>query len=187
MSYPKPRSFVDAEKLAAAKLNIEIRDAMKWLLGHSEYSFPFASVRRATSFALPSAQFVPITFDTIEVSRGSMFATSVTVIDTVTVSTSSLICTMSGFVAFGGCVEIDAASCNKAVRLVQSGSVIAEQDTSGVGSSAVGRINIATAVNVAAGDFLEIEAFQDSGVSLNVSSQGNYSPKLWGCYVAIGD
>lgn len=176
MTYTLPMTWADGDYVSAPTLNTEVRDALRWLLGHSSNPFPFAVIRNSASVALTSGQFSTIPFDTADVSRGGLWTAG-----------SALIAPIAGMMCAGGCVEIETAACNKAVRLiVNAATVVAEQDTSGVGSPAVGRINISSFFHVDAGDFVELEGFQDLGVPLNATTQ-TYSPVLWGFYVAVDD
>jgi hypothetical protein len=176
MSYPNPRTWNDDDFVPAPALNTEVRDSLRWLLGHSLNPFPHAVVRNTAPVALTSGQFSTIPFDTADISRGGLWA-----------SGSALIAPIAGMMCAGGCVEIETAACNKAVRLiVNAATIVAESDTSGVGSPAVGRINVSSFFHVDIGDFVELEAFQDLGVSINAANQ-TYSPVLWGFYVAVDD
>jgi hypothetical protein len=176
MTYALPRTWAADEFVSKATLNTQVRDNLRWLLGHSANPSPFAVIRNSASVALTSGQFSTIPFDTADISRGDLWT-----------SGSALIAPIAGMMCAGGCVEIETAACNKAVRLiVNAATVVAEQDTSGVGSPAVGRINVTSFFHVDAGDFVELEAFQDLGVPLNATAQ-TYSPVLWGFYVAVDD
>lgn len=185
-TYPKPMTWFDSWYVTVADMNTYVRDAMRWALGHSENPFPHAAVRSSKNIALTSGQFSTLTFDTVEVARGDLWSLTSQTFDTETPSASALIAPYPGMMCAGGCVEIETAACNKALRLIVNGTtVVAEQDTSGVGSPAVGRINISAFFHVDTGDFVELEAFHDLGVPLNALAQANYSPKFWGFYVAV--
>lgn len=184
-----PRTWAAGDIVSYATLNTELRDQLLWCLGESTNPMPHVIVRRTENFALASGVFQAITWNTADRSRGEMFtAEDADVAAGASWGESSvLFAPVGGVIAVGGCVEIETASCNKALRLTVNMTVVAEQDTSGVGSAAVGRINVATIVPVSAGDIIELEAFQDSGGNLNVLAAGEYSPKLWAIYVAVED
>lgn len=175
MTYTNPRTWVTATRVSAPTLNTHVRDALRWLLGHSANPFPHAVVRNSANIALVNT-WSTLTFDTADVARGGLWT-----------SGSALIAPIAGMMCAGGCVEIEPASCNKALQLiVNQKTVVAQSDTNGVGSPAVGRINVSSFFHVDAGDFVELNAFQDSGVTLNAAAN-TFSPVLWGLYVAVDD
>lgn len=177
MTYALPRTWANGDYVEAPTMNTQVRDNHRWLLGHSSNPFPFARARSSVSIGLASGQFSTLTYDTTDVSRGGLYT-----------SGSALIAPIAGMMVAGACVEFEASACNKAVRLiVNAATTVTEQDISGVGTDATVRLSVVSFFHVDIGDFIEAEAFQDLGVSVNAVAQSDYSPVLWGAYVAVDD
>ncbi len=143
MTYTNPRNWNTNNPVSAPTLNTEVRDNLMWLLGHSSNPFPHARLWSSVNVALTSGQFSTIPFDSADVNRGDMW-----------LGGSALVAPIAGMMYAGGCVEIETAACNKALRLIiNAATIVAENDTNGVGSPAVGRINVSSFFHVDAGDF----------------------------------
>lgn len=173
MTEPNPATWT-AVAPSAATFNTNIRDALQWVLGHSTNPKPHLRVRSTSATSLTSGSFTDITFNTVVRNRGFTWSNGATA--TIPVA---------GTYWVGCSVEIDTAACNKALRIVKNTStVIAEHDITGVGSSAVARITIATLMTFAVSDTVKIQGFQDSGAGLNANSAGEFSPVMWVAYYA---
>lgn len=174
MAEPTPATWT-AATVSATDFNGEIRDPLQWLLGHSDNPKPFIRRRSTSNVALTVSTFTDLTMNTTVVARGSWSP-----------SGASITVPVAGTYLIGASVEIDAAACNKALRIVNGSTVIVEHDITGVGSSAVARISCSTLAVCAASDVLKAQAFQDFG-TLNANSAGEFSPVLWAYYVATAN
>jgi hypothetical protein len=171
MAEPAPATWT-ASVPDETDFNAEIRDPLRWLLGHSSNPKPFIRRRNTSAVALTVSTWTDLTMNTSVVARGSWSP-----------SGASITVPTSGTYLIGASVEIDAAACNKALRIVNGSTVIVEHDITGVGSSAVARIACATLAVCTAADVIKAQAFQDFG-TLNANSAGEFSPVLWAYYVA---
>lgn len=172
MAEPNPATWT-ATTVSASDFNTNIRDALRWVLGHSSNPKPFIRRRNTGAVALTSGGFTDLTMNTTVVARGSWSP-----------SGASITVPTAGTYMIGASVEIDTFACNKALQVVNGSTVIVEHDITGVGSPALARIAVATLFVCAAGDVLKAAAFQDSGGSLNANAAGEFSPCLWAYYVA---
>ena len=172
MAEPAPATWT-ASTLTHTQMNTEVRDAVRWLIGHSSNPKPHIRLRNSTAVALTASTWTDLAMDTEVRKRGI----------THTGSAASFTVVTAGTYMVGASVEIDAAACNKALRIVNGSTVIVEHDITGVGSSAVARISCSTLAVFAANDVIKAQAFQDFG-TLNANSAGEFSPVLWAYYVA---
>lgn len=62
---------------------------------------------------------------------------------------------------------------------VNGGTYIAIDSRTSVGAGAPTDVHIATEYELAAGDYVQLQAYQDSGGSLTITAAGNYSPEFW--------
>jgi hypothetical protein len=171
MAEPSPATWT-AATLTHTQLNTEVRDSVRWLMGHSSNPKPYFRRRSTAATSLTISTWTDVSMNTTVVSRGGW-----------TLSGASCTVPVAGTYMVGGCVEITAAACNKAARIVNGSTVIVEHDITGVGSSAVARINLSTLTVCAASDVLKLQAWVDLG-SLNAESAGEFSPVIWAYYVA---
>lgn len=170
MTFTNPRTWANDDYVSSATFNTHVRDNLRWLLGHHLNPMPFARVRSEAPVSLATSQWTTLRYDEVVVDRGGMFASG---------AGSALIAPVAGRYRIGAAVDIENVACNKALRLIVNASrVLAERDRPGVGSPVPGRITISTAAELAAGDFIEAEAWHDLGVPIN-AVPGPWAPVLW--------
>jgi hypothetical protein len=174
MAEPNPATWT-AATLTATQMNTEVRDSVQWLLGHSSNPKPFVRRRSTAATALTISTWTDVSMNTTVVERGGWSP-----------SGASITVPVAGTYMVGGCAEITAAACNKALRIVKGSTVIVQHDITGVGSSALARINLATMAVLAATDVIKLQAWVDLG-SLNAEVGGEFSPVLWAYYVATAN
>lgn len=174
MTEPNPATWTSTAP-TATDFNTNIRDALQWVLGHSTNPKPHIRRRNTAAVALTVSTWTDLTMNTTVINRGSWSP-----------SGASITVPVAGTYLIGASVEIDAAACNKALRIANGSTVIVEHDITGVGSSAVARISCSTLAVCAASDVIKAQAFQDFG-TLNANSAGEFSPVLWAYYVATAN
>lgn len=175
MAEPTPATWT-ATAPSEADFNTNIRDAQQWLLGHSSNPKPHIRLRNTGNVSLTSATWTDLTMSTADRDRGFSWA-----------SGAAITIPVAGTYLIGASVEIDAAACNKALRVINGATVIVESDVTGVATPAVARISIATLAVCSASDSVKAQGFQDSGGALNANTAGSFSPVLWAYYVATAN
>jgi len=170
MTWTNPRTWSDGDFVSAPTFNTHVRDNLRFLLGSELNPKPHARVVSEAPVSLATSQWTPLTYDQTVVDRGGMFASGIG---------SALIAPIAGIYRIGASVDIENVACNKALRLiVNAAQVLTERDRPGVGSPVPGRITISTTASLAAGDFIEAEAWHDLGVPIN-AVPGDWAPALW--------
>lgn len=173
MTEPKPTTW-SSTTVTAANFNEQIRDSVRWLLGHSANPKPHIRLRNSSAVSLTSGSWTDLTMSTATRDRGFGWT-----------SGASISIPVAGTYMIGASVEINTAACNKALRILKNNTtVVVEHDITGVGSAAVARISVSTLVVCGGSDTFKAQAFQDSGSALNANSAGEFSPVLWAYYVA---
>lgn len=175
MAEPNPGTWT-AAGVSASSFNSQIRDPIRWLLGHSSNPKPHIRLRNSSAVSLTSGSWTDLTMSTATRDRGFSWS-----------SGASISIPVAGTYMIGASVEINTAACNKALRILNGATVIVEHDITGVGSAAVARISVATLAVCSAFDAIKAQAFQDSGSALNANSAGEFSPCLWAYYVATAN
>ena len=149
-----------------------IRDSLLWTATDA----PHCRVYNSGSFSLTTGVAGAITFDSERVDVGGCHSTS---------SNTSRLTVPSGgggFYLIGGHVAIAASSAGTyrtlGIRL-NGATFIAYQTLAPLSASVDVRGSIQTAYQLAAGDYVELLASQDSGGALNVLAASNYTPEFW--------
>jgi len=100
-----------------------------------------------------------------------------------TVNNSRLIAPVPGFYLCGsGAVFAFNATGRRMLRIMKNGSTPIALDTRQAVTSSSGGTGMGspvTPVQLVAGDYLTLEAYQDSGSSLDIVATAEYSPMLW--------
>jgi hypothetical protein len=173
MALTTPATYSTNQTLTASNLNTYLRDNMAWLATDA----PHCRVYNSGTFSLTSgAAAAAITFDSERVDVGGCHSTSVNTAR-LTVPSGG-----GGFYIIGGHLAIAASSGGSyrtaAIR-VNGSTVIAQQTLAPLSASIDVRCSITTAYQLAATDYVELLASQDSGGALNVLAAGNYTPEFW--------
>jgi len=132
-----------------------------------------ARVYNSAAISIASGVNAAITFDSERYDDASYHSTSV--------NTSRLTIPLAGRYLIGA--HIAFAAHVTGARYLQlrlnNGTFLALQATQALTGGAVTYLSLATAYNLAAGDYIEVFPFQDSGVALDVTSAGAYTPEFW--------
>lgn len=120
-----------------------------------------------------------LTFDSERVDVGAMHDTS-TNTGRITVPTGG-----GGFYAIGGQIEFASnATGRRGIQIRLNGTtVIARQEEANLGANDH-PLTIATVYQLAAGDYLELMGYQNSGGNLNMQATSAYSPEFYAHWLA---
>lgn len=156
MALTAPKTWADGDAMSAAVLNTHIRDAVRWVAGHSDNPKPHCILSNTNPWSLTSGTFTAVGYDTVVVNRGGLFT-----------SGTDVVITQNGVYHCSGWVEIESAACNKDVAIYLNGTdVVDEANQYGVGTPAVGRLSVDGYVKCVVGDVLTLEVFQDLGSTI---------------------
>lgn len=153
---PTMQTFAAGEKLTAAKLNTNVRDAISFLLNP-----PRAGMgRNSTVFSVPNNAATPVDFDT------ELYDTDAMV--NLGSSTQAITIVTPGWYDIVG--QVSFASNNTGVRLgritVNGTAVAADYAPAAAANGIVVNLK-AQNVQLVAGDLVRLAAYQNSGVALN--------------------
>jgi len=141
----------------------------------------YARVSRATTFSLPTTAGQLVPFDTIETNVGGLFSLT---------TPTRLTMAAAGFYLLGAFAEFAAAAAGmRRLQLLPSaGAPVATLDVPGGqwnGSTWVliaRRLTLVGGRFFAAGEYVEVQAYQDSGGALDLTA-GSIKPTFWVCRV----
>ena len=165
-----PRTWVAANTLTAAQMNVDVRDNGDYLLT----SKPNARVYNSGAISLATGSVTALTFDSERYDKGAGSHSTSSNTGRLTVPTSC-----GGVYLIGGNVSF--ASNSTGVRQIGiriNGSTTIAQVYVNTNSSADCNLSICTAYSLAAADYVELMAFQNSGGNLNVQVSAG-SPEFW--------
>jgi hypothetical protein len=136
-------------------------------------SAPCARVFNSTDLAIPNTTHTILAFDSERYDTDTIHSTSS--------NTSRLTCVTPGVYAISAHVSFapSAAGTLRAVHIRLNGATfIAVNYDPPVGGGFSTNVSVSTQYRLAAGDYVEVDVYQDSGGSLNVQAAGNYSPEF---------
>lgn len=154
-----------------------VRDDLEYLARNK----PHARVYNSAAISLPTGAVTALTFNSERYDIGACHSTS---------SNTSRLTVPSGEAGkylIGATVGFAANPTGYRAILLQVNGVttIAQQDAISLGAGSAMYLSICTENALAAGDYVELKAFQNSGGNLNALASGNYSPEFWWEWVAI--
>ena len=102
------------------------------------------------------------------------------------VNNSRITMVTPGKYRFGASVEYEAnATGVRLVHVLLNGTTAIATETEAAAGAAASRLTISGEYAFAAGDYLQLQVYQDSGGALSVVSAGNYSPEFWVEWVEV--
>lgn len=166
---PALRTWTAGEIVTAAMLNANVRDSINYLLAP-----PAAALRQTSAQSLGNAAWTALTFDTEDVDNDNAHSTST--------NTSRYVAQTAGWHRVnGGNVGFAANSTGRrGTRLAVNGSELNGGQCVGyiAGANAVVQAIVGRDVFLNVGDYLEVQAFQESGANLNTAVVGGQQPSL---------
>lgn len=156
---PNPRTWTVAELLTAAKMNLDVRDGLNFLL-----SPPLAILRKTASQAIPNGTHTAITFDTEDLDRDGGHST--------VTNTSRYTSATAGYYQISGNVTFAANGTGwRDIMFQKNNSSTTRQSRNGTpaipSGTADSALNLSGTLFLAVSDYVEIMAYQTSGGSLN--------------------
>lgn len=144
---------------------------------------PQARVFNDANISVANNTVAALTFNSERYDSGDLHSTSV--------NTGRLTAPITGLYAVGACVSFASnATGIREVELRVNGTTVIAIDDRPANTGAVTVISIDTQYRLAATDYVEVLAFQNSGGALNVLVSASYSPEFWmtrlGGYVNMG-
>lgn len=148
-------------------MNTEVRDAIRFLIGTSGVGKPRAHLRQTVAQSIPNAGFTALTFDVEDVDSDNMHST--------VTNTQRLTAVTAGWYQVGGGISFTAnVTGQRGARLAVNGTALvasgSQFQTAGAGAMNIPLRAILVFLNV--GDFLTLDALQNSGAALNSSVTG---------------
>jgi hypothetical protein len=171
VSWTAPFTYTTGQVLTAANLNTYLRDNTDFLGGAAR---PHARVFNSANQSLTTAvTLAPVLYDSERVDVGAIHST-VTNTGRLTVPTGA-----GGWwmVGLNAAIATNTTGSRQCAIRVNGTTTIAIASAPGANVDNV--FAMVTAYQVAAGDYFDSTAFQNSGGALNLQVNGNYSCEFW--------
>lgn len=183
MPIPTPLTWV-AGALPAADMLDHIRDPIRFMGGFTDGPKGIAIVRSSVAQSLTTSPgWTTIPMDTADYNVAEpgdeLWDAG---------APELLIAPFNLIALFGGGIRTDPTTANKALRFILNGDDaqgVVEHDNIGVSTPAYTSIAVTRLFPLSAGDTLEMQGYQDSGVPLNVIVEGKSSPQMWMIWMAV--
>ena len=168
-----PGAPLGANSVAAS----EVQDGS---LGTAEFasSIPAARVTRSSTQSIPHNTSTPLAFDTERYDTAAIHSTGA--------NTSRLTAPVDGIYAVTAQVRWQGDAGQRALSLRRNGGNYIASTSDLLPSAYALAQEVTTQVRLQAGDFVEAEVFQGSGVALNVLQTGEYTPEFSMTWLAPG-
>lgn len=173
------KTFSSGAILTASDMNIYSRDNGRWLSHHATGGAPMCRVHHSTNQTITSGSQTVLNFDIEIFDDGAMH-------DTSTNNSRITIPTGGGGVYLAG-FEFRMANTDQAGtrygRLLLNGTTgLANAEHLPTDLTAVSQTTTAL-VELAAADYIEVAALQNSGANLNTNRTASYTPIFWAIWV----
>lgn len=177
MAYTTPRTWVAGEYPTAAQMNANVRDNISFLANPPACRvFHNATISHTTSAAWQTLTFNSERFDTAAMH------------DTAT-NNPRITFTVGGLYLIGGHVEFAAhATGMRGLRIQHSSGVtLAATHNAAVTTAGVSQhVLVTTVAAQAAGQYVVLDAWQNSGGALSIFSAAASTPEFWAVWVGLG-
>lgn len=174
MAYTTPRTWVAGEYPTAAQLNANVRDNVSFLANP-----PACRVYHNANQTTTTAVHLSLALNSERYDTASMHST--------VTNNSRITIPVAGLYLVTGHLEWAAGNTTgvRQAELFLNGlTFIAMQSAAGVAQ--IIQMTVSTVYKFAAADYVELAAFQNSGVGLNINSSANYSPELAATWIGLG-
>lgn len=146
-----------------------VRDDLEYL----GRNYPHSRVFNSGNITLTTATLTVVTFNSERVDVGALHST--------VSNTGRFTITDPGFYEIGGgALFAGSATGTRSLKIRLNGATTLASTTL-AGLAGGNEFGIYTEYQLAAGDYVELIAYQDSGGNLNITASGNYSPE---CFIA---
>lgn len=176
MAYSAPTTRSTGFLVTAAVWNQDVVDNMV-----AQENPPACRVRHNANQTLTTGVDLTILFNTEELdTTGNMHSTSV--------DTSKIVVPTAGLYHITGTVEIgsSAAGSKRYVYIQVNGTTVIAITSMPFSAGAVSWGNVSTTKKLAAGDYLQLKAHQDSGGNLTLFTDGEFAPVFTAVRVGAG-
>lgn len=169
---PAPRTWAVGELLTAAKLNTDLRDGMSFLL-----ATPFTMLQKTGNQTLTNSAWTPVDWDSEQFDDDAGH-------DNVTNPSRYTIKT-AGWWELTSTIRTEVSTAGRrggrfrknATGNPLPGEVVASPDTAGLSV-----LSFTTTVLLAVNDYVQVEAWQDSGTSRTITPALDSSPAFFSCH-----
>ena len=173
-TWSTPKTWAVGEALTANDMNTYVSDNLDYLKETGEIG---ARVYNSANISIPHSTYTELTFDSERYDPDDMHS--------IVSNTGRITINEAGRYLIGGNVYFATHPTGNRALMVDhypSGGggpiIIAFGNLAGV-SGMYTAMNVNTTYELAAGDYLTLEAYQSSGGALNISASPNYSPEFW--------
>lgn len=177
MAYSSPSARATSDVISATIWNQDVVDNVAWVAEEK----PRARVYNSASVAhTSSGSWQSCTFNSERYDVGGCHSTSSNT-SRLTVPTGG-----GGLYVIGGCIAFAANSTGiRGIRILLNGTTaLCEAETDNLGASLGVALSVTTDHELAAGDYVELQGFQNSGSNLNMLALARSSPEFWFRWVA---
>lgn len=179
MAWTAPATYTTGQVLTAANLNTYLRDNMKGVGGTDK---PMCRAFNSANITVGSASLSVLNLDSERFDTQAMHST-VSNTGRITAPTG-----WGGIYVFGGGInwQASAAGTKRQLALKLNSATVVALVTIPVPTAILIDMNIHAVYSLAAGDYVEMLAYQDTGGNLNCQSSANNGPEFWGVWQATG-
>ncbi len=173
MIVPNPKTWVVGETLTAAKMNLELRDALTFLLAP-----PLFQLTHSSGQTIANGTNTQLAMDTEIVDRDNGHSTS-------TNNSRYTSQTAGWYLLTGVCPWTTNANQKRELSLLYNGG-ITETHGSAMGGNAGGYVSPTTTgrLYLAVGDYVELRVFQNSGGSLDTNAGADGGVRFEGHWIS---
>jgi len=181
MAYTNPPTRSTGNNITAAIWNSDLANNFKWFAHEATGGAPACRAFNSTNFSVADNTLTAITLNSERYDIGGCHST---------VSNTSRLTVPSGgggIYSIGGSATFDANATGVRLLLIRLNGTT-DIGANGVSSASAGgsqQINVSSDFRLAAGDHVELVAFQSSGGNLDVLQAGAYSPEFWFRWVGV--
>jgi hypothetical protein len=172
VAVPSQTTFVAGNKLTAAQLNTNVRDAVNFLLAP-----PAVALSNSAAQLIPTSTFTVVTLDSETLDNDNMHST--------VSNTGRITAVTPGFYQVSGNIEwASNATGARYLRLRKNTTPVNSNAIASGSASGSTPMNVSAMIQLAVGDFVDMDCFQASGGNLNIgASLGNGSVSMTAVWV----
>ena len=175
MTYTIPKTWAAGAILTASEMNTYVRDNTLALVDANPLIIPSARVYNDANISIPHNVATALTFNSERWDTDTIHST--------TTNTGRLTCQTVGLYFISGHVQFPAGSNVASIQIRLNGTTYIARNNDPQTSSSAREFSVSTCYSLAAGNYVELLAYQNSGGALNVLYAGNYSPEFGMTYL----
>jgi hypothetical protein len=172
VAYSTPPNFAAGAILTEANLDT-LSDDIAFLANP-----PKCRVFNSANISIPNTTATALTFNSERFDTDTMHSTSV--------NTGRITFTTAGTYLVGGGISFASNATNsRQLDIRLNGATVIASDVIGANPADVTRLTVSTLYAFSATDYIEIVAYQSSGVALNALASANFSPEAWAIWQSL--